>query len=185
MPGRRGRARDRPARIHPPGGRRELRAGVNRCDARGGRRRTSRDAELGLRADGAGAWRPALGGERFVPGTGAGEQPHARRCGVDLRGSGHPPTTTSSTTSARGCTWCRATATSSRSRRWRPAARSGSTTRASTSSTTFATPRSPPPGSRGAVALAGRADPLPAPGPRPSRCGRPGSSRASRAGASR
>ena len=48
---------------------------------------------------------------------------------------------TISITSARGCTSCRATARSSRRRRWRPGARCGSTTRASTSSTTSATPR--------------------------------------------
>ena len=51
------------------------------------------------------------------------------------------------TRSAAACTSSRATARSSRSRRWRPAGRCGSTTRTSTSSTTCATPRCRRPGS--------------------------------------
>ena len=72
---------------------------------------------------------------------------HARRRRAASSRARRRPTTTSPTTSARACTSCRATGRSSPSRRSRPAARCGSTTRASTSSTTCATPALPAPGS--------------------------------------
>ena len=73
-------------------------------------------------------------------------QPHARRRDPDLRGPAADATSTWSSTCEGGCTWCRASARSSSSRRWRPAGRSGSTTPTSTSPTTSATPRCRAPG---------------------------------------
>ena len=66
-----------------------------------------------------------IGGARAVRGRAAGARRVPRA---------HP---------SRACTSSRATGRSSRRRRWRPAARCGSTTRPSTSPTTCATPRCP------------------------------------------
>ena len=110
---------------------------------------------------------------------------HAYRRRAPVRGPCRPPFEDYlDHVRSRGCTWCRATDRSSRRRRWRPGARCGSTIRASTSSTTCATPRSrlravrsscscSPRGSRHSSWIA------------PSRCGRTGWSRAWPTGDSR
>ena len=81
----------RAARFRATGGERSLRAcldrGADRC--RSGRpHRCAPLDPLGLRRNGAVARGPALSRRRLVPGAGAGEQPHARRGGADLRRSG-------------------------------------------------------------------------------------------------
>ena len=123
--------------------------------------------------------RPPDFDRRVVPASGGPRVAHAHRRRARVRGSAAGVRATTSTTSAAGCTWSRATARSSPRRRLRPGGRCGSTTRASTSSTTSATPRCPAPGTRGAAVPARRRGSPPSSSTAPSRCGRAGSSRAS------
>ena len=80
---------------------------------------------------------------RLVPHQRELGEPHARRRHLHLRGPAAELRGPARARRARACTWCRASARSSPTRRPRPGGRSGSTTRPSTSSTTCATRRCP------------------------------------------
>ena len=177
----------RPARLRATGGGRSLRAGLDRGADRRRRGRPHRRAPLnplGFRRNGAVARGPAFSRRRLVPGAGAGEQPHARRGGADLRGSGagvrrlpqpHPVAA-----APRAALPAQARV---------PAAGDGPADlgrrpRASTSSTTCATRRCRSPGPRSSCARWPRGSTRSG-WTAPSRCGRRGSCRASSAAASR
>ena len=113
----------------------------------------------------AGPQGPAERDRRLLPPSGEAGVAHARRRARDLRGAAAVARRVRPRTSSRACSSCRATARSSPSRASRWAGPSGSTTRASTSTTTCATRRCRSPGSRRAAAPAGRAHLLPAPRP--------------------
>ena len=102
--------------------------------------------EVSSLAHGPAASRQAERRRRRLPAPGGRGDAHAHRRDRALRRRRRRRTTTCSSTSAAGCTSCRATARSSRCRRAASAASAGSTTRASTSSTTSATPRCRAPG---------------------------------------
>ena len=125
-----------------------------------GRRPHRRECRAGVRADTLDRSLPLAGDDphdattprppqldrRLVPPSGGAGLAHAHRRRADLPGARHRSSPSSSTTSAAGCTSCRATGRSWPRRRSRPAGRCGSTIPTSTSSTTSATPRCRRPG---------------------------------------
>ena len=125
---------------------------------RTGRPCGARTASLAIACThGPGASRPADRDRRVLPASGGAHLAHARRRADDVRGPAAAVHRGARHAAAGACTSSRATARSWRCRPPARAARCGSTTRASTSSTTCATPRCRSPGSEEQLLLlAGR-----------------------------